>query len=172
MSGRLGNVGELGDIGTLVALSAHPGATPERIDYDVHELAGPYYLAVVGHITQTVGTLYTLTVTVDPPVFPYSPITYTVPTSFTTPAKDPSVRTLILYNTARFNKYYAGNDTITSTNLIARINALANNANVNGKAYDLSIYPDINFGIQPVGLAAGQSAGGELCGGQHQAVAV
>ncbi len=72
MSGQLGNVGELGDIGTSSRLSAHPGTTPERIDYDVHELAGPYYLAVIGHITQTAGTLYTLTVTIDPPVVPVS----------------------------------------------------------------------------------------------------
>ena len=59
----------------------------------MHELAGPYYLAVIGHITQTASTLYTLTVTVAPPIYSYQPITTPVPTFFPEPPYDPSVRT-------------------------------------------------------------------------------
>ncbi|MGH2524545.1 MAG: C25 family cysteine peptidase, partial [Anaerolineales bacterium] len=139
--GQLSNVGELGNIGTLVGVSAHGGTTPEQISYSVQELYGHYYIAVIAHGPAAVGTSFTLTADVAPPVDPYAPITIPIPT-YPTPLDNPAVNTLILFNGSRLDQLY-GAGTITSTGLLTKIQDLKNNSNVNGEAINLDSYPDI-----------------------------
>ena len=42
-------------------------------------------------------------------------MTDTVPMTYTTPVTDTAVETLILFNETRFNQFYTGTDTITTT---------------------------------------------------------
>jgi hypothetical protein len=144
-----GNVGQ-SNVGQPVTQAPHRAVCPStergRADRNVHEPAGPYYWAAIGNITHTVGKLFTLTVQVAPPVSLYDPILVPVPTSFAAPvpAVDPNIHTLILYNSARFNQFYTGAETITSTNLVAKLNTLAAQAEVDGVVINLSDHPELN----------------------------
>jgi hypothetical protein len=98
---------------------------------------------VQGQTAEAVGQVYTLTASVQEPITPYLPITGTIPVTFTIPVTDTSVRTLILYNSARFNALYTGTETITATRMISRLEDLADHPDVEGALVDLNDQPAI-----------------------------
>jgi hypothetical protein len=141
-------VGQLGNVGTLVGVSANPLTATEQIVLNVHELAGNYYVAVSGHTDEAVGQPYTLTATIAM-LEPYEPITYTIPITFPTPATDVSVETLILFNGSRIDQLYnIGTLVFTSTDIADRLDTLSVHPQVNGRVVNLDDYPEIVFAYQ------------------------
>ncbi|MCP4419730.1 MAG: hypothetical protein GY805_24225, partial [Chloroflexi bacterium] len=137
------NIGQAGNIGTLVALSIHPGTTNEQIVYNVQELYGSYYLAVVPQDPSVLGTSFTLRIEVTPPVDPYPFVPCNLIDDVTTPMVDPTVRTLIFANSNKMNALYP-TEAVTITNLFTQLDVLAANGNVEGVVVDLdNIYPNM-----------------------------
>ena len=122
-----------------MALSAHAGSVDEQIpNYNVHELAGDYFVAIVPH-ADAVGTPFDLLAEVTPPVELYAPITLPVPT-FSVPFVNTATETLILYHSVRMDALFAG--TFVSSGLSATLNSLAIHPAVNGELIDLAAYPE------------------------------
>src|SRR6185369_8621863 len=85
----------------------------------------------------------TLMATISGPSQDQTPELAPISTNFTTPLTDTSVQTLILYNSARLNQLYPTGDTITATQLITRLNQLAQDSHVHGVVVDLNSEPAI-----------------------------
>jgi len=108
----------------------------------VHELAGSYYFAILGHDLASVGQVYSLTVALAPPVDLYDPIDTPVSVDFGTPPVDESVQTLILLDRARLEQLWPGDATISP--LVAGLSELAAHPDVSGTLVELDTYPAVN----------------------------
>jgi hypothetical protein len=97
----------------------------------------------VGNVVESGARPYTLTVDIRPPVDPYVPLTGTVPISFPVPARDETVRTLILFNRSRMNQLYGTGDTITTAHLVTKLLTLVSDPAVAGELVDVDAYPEI-----------------------------
>jgi hypothetical protein len=113
--------------------------TTERIARNVHELAGPWYLAVLLHDPEKVGEPFILNTQVYSPVKTLIPeILDEIPAIPTNTEYHPNVDTLIIHNTARLKDQYPGQVPATYTETL---NALKDNLSVNGVLIDLNDYP-------------------------------
>ncbi len=140
------NIGEAGGIETLRGISAKPLPTADEfILVNVNELVGPWYLVAVPHDASAVGQPFTVLSDVIEPEIPLPIDMNIVPafSTFSTPPVASTVETLILFNASRMNAVYTGTDTLASTNLVAQLDALKNNPNVNGTILNLDAYPEI-----------------------------
>jgi hypothetical protein len=68
--------------------------------------------------------------------------------TYTSPITDGAVETLILFNETRFNHFYTGTDTITTSDMINKLNTLAAHPSVNGVVVNLDDYKAINQSYQ------------------------
>ena len=88
-----------------------------------------------------VGQPFDLQVQILEPLIPIPIVSNVVP-SFSTPATDLNVETILLFNEQRMTDVYT--DAVASADLVNRLNTLALHPNVNGVVIDLSDFADIN----------------------------
>jgi hypothetical protein len=108
-------------------------------NYNVHELAGDYFIAVVPH-DDALGTAFDLLAVVAPPIEPYNPITLSVPT-FPVPVVNAATETLILYHSARVDGFF-GAGSFVGSGLSSTLESLALHPAVQGQLIDLALYPE------------------------------
>ena len=120
-----------------------PGLADEQIVYNVHELAGPYYVAVEGVFRPR--QRHTLHAAGDRCVWRKmraTPVTATVPTTFTVPPPAEAVRTIILHHPARLAQQYPAQAAAVAA-LTAQLETLAAHPDVAGVVVDLGNDPAI-----------------------------
>src|SRR5690606_19706302 len=136
------DIGETSSLGHLAAFSTNPLPQKlERIEHNVHELAGPWYLAVVPHGASAIGQPFLLEASVVAPDEPL-PIDDTAVPAFPPPEPpDPAVKTLILFNDSRLSMTFPG---VGLAELTGRLALLAAEPDVAGIVVNLDDYGPVN----------------------------
>ena len=143
--GLLGNISTLGDAGSLINVSAQPMTATEKLDYNVHELSGSYYLVVQSPDPASFGKIYTLEARVIPPEDPMELVNEPFSFEISEPISNTTIETLVLYNGQRVTQLYGAN---AATSLKSKLQTLAEQPAVNGLLVELDSYPEIQAAYQ------------------------